>query len=123
MRDTLVHIMGAEWVWLERWKGNSPKALLPAAEFSTVSSIRNRWAEIERDQRGFIAGVTEELLKKIIAYTNLKGNPYRYPLWQILQHLVNHSTYHRGQIITMLRQLGVQPPATDFLVFYDTIAK
>lgn len=123
VRDTLVHIMGAEWIWLERWKGNSPKALLPPAEFPAVSSIRNRWTEIEREQKGFIAGVTEESLKKVIAYTNLKGDPYQYPLWQILQHLVNHSTYHRGQVTTMFRQLGAKPLATDFLVYYDTIAK
>ncbi|MGH8005203.1 MAG: DinB family protein, partial [Limisphaerales bacterium] len=121
--DTLVHIMGAEWIWLERWKGNSPKALLAAAEFPTVSSIRNRWAEVERGQTEFIAGVTGESLKKVIAYTNLKGETYQYPLWQMLQHQVNHSTYHRGQITTMLRQLGAKPVATDFLVYYDMIAK
>lgn len=123
IRDTLVHIMGAEWIWLERWKGNSPKALLAALEFPTVLFIRNRWPEIEQEQRKFIAGATEESLKKVIAYTNLKGVPYQYPLWQMLQHLVNHSTYHRGQITTMLRQLGAEPVATDFLVYYDTIAK
>jgi uncharacterized damage-inducible protein DinB len=123
VRDTLVHIMGAEWIWLERWRGNSPKGLLAASEFPTVSSIRNRWTEIERGQREFITDVTEESLKKVIAYTNLKGDPYQYPLWQMLQHLVNHSTYHRGQVTTMLRQLGAKPVATDILVYYDTASK
>ncbi|MCI0331237.1 MAG: DinB family protein [candidate division Zixibacteria bacterium] len=121
VQDTLVHIMGAEWIWLERWKGVSPKALLPAAEFPTVSSIRNRWKEIEREQKDFVNDVTEESLKTVISYTNLKGVPYKYPLWQILQHLVNHSTYHRGQVTTMLRQLGAKPLATDFLVYYDIL--
>ena len=123
VRDTLVHIMGAEWIWLERWRGNSPKGLLAAPEFPTVSSIRNRWTEIERGQREFITDVTEESLKKVIAYTNLKGDPYQYRLWQMLQHLVNHSTYHRGQITTMLRQLGAKAMPTDFLVFYDMASK
>lgn len=123
VRDTLVHIMGAEWIWLKRWKGSSPKGLLAAPEFPTVLSIRNRWTEAEREQREFVAGVTEESLKKVIGYTNLKGKPYKYPLWQMLQHLVNHSTYHRGQVTTMLRQLGAKPLATDFLAFYDMTSK
>jgi uncharacterized damage-inducible protein DinB len=123
VRDTLVHIMAAEWIWLERWRGNSPKTLLDVSEFPTVSTIRTRWSEIEREQREFISGVTEESLKRVVAYINLKGDPYKYPLWQLLQHLVNHSTYHRGQVTTMLRQLGAQAVATDFLVYYDMIAK
>lgn len=121
VRETLVHIMGAEWIWLERWRGNSPKALLSAAEFPTVSAIANRWAEIERAQRKFVDGLTEDSLVQAVSYVNLKGDPYEYPLWQMLQHLVNHSTYHRGQITTMLRQLGARPVATDLLVFYDTL--
>jgi uncharacterized damage-inducible protein DinB len=123
VRDTLVHIMGAEWIWLERWSGNSPKALLAAAEFPTVSAIRNRWTEIERGQKAFLASATEESLQKVVTYLNLRGERWEYPLWQILQHLVNHSTYHRGQVTTMFRQLGARPVETDFLVYYDTIAK
>ncbi|MCI0406229.1 MAG: DinB family protein [candidate division Zixibacteria bacterium] len=123
VRDTLVHIMAAEWIWLERWRGTSPKALLDASEFPTVPAIRTRWVKVERQQRDFISGITEESLKRVVAYINLRGEPYKYPLWQMLQHLVNHSSYHRGQITTMLRQLGAQPVASDFLVYYDMIAK
>lgn len=123
VRDTLVHIMAAEWIWLERWRGNSPKTLLDVSEFPTVSTIRTRWSEIERQQEEFIAGLTEDSLKRVVSYINLKGDPYEYPLWQMLQHLVNHSTYHRGQVTTMLRQLGTQAVATDFLVYYDMITK
>jgi uncharacterized damage-inducible protein DinB len=52
-------------------------------------------------------------------YQNLKGETWRYPLWQQMHHVVNHSTYHRGQVVTMLRQLGAAAPATDLLVYYD----
>ncbi len=58
VRDTLVHVMAAEWIWLERWMGTSPKALLTASEFPMVSSIRIRWADIEREQKAFLSGVT-----------------------------------------------------------------
>lgn len=123
VQDTLVHIMGAEWLWLERWKGNSPKSILPPTDFPTVSSIRKQWREIQHGQAEFISGVSEESLKKVVAYVNLKGERWAYPLWQMLQHLVNHSTYHRGQITTMLRQLGAKPVATDYLIFHERSSK
>jgi len=119
VQDTLVHIMSAEWIWLKRWMGISPKAMLEPSDFPTISSLRSRWSEIERGQEQFISSATEESLNTIIAYVNTQGETWRYPLWQTLQHVVNHSTYHRGQVTTMLRQLGAEPVATDFLVFYD----
>jgi len=119
VKGTLVHIVGAEWIWLRRWLGTSPKALLDPNEFSSVDQIKNRWEDVEQERNEFIATLTEDSLKKPLAYINLKGQPFSYPLWQCLQHLVNHSTYHRGQVTTLLRQLGAQVKGTDFLVYYD----
>ena len=119
VRDTLVHVMSAERIWLKRWKGTSPKAMLAPSDFRTISPLKARWAKVEREQAQFVSSVTEESLKTIIAYVNTEGETWRYPLWQTMQHVVNHSTYHRGQVTTMLRQLGAEPVATDFLVFYD----
>ncbi|MFQ5797682.1 MAG: DinB family protein [Bacteroidota bacterium] len=120
VRDTLVHVMSAEWIWLKRWKGTSPKAMMAPSDFPTISLLRPRWAEVEHEQAEFVRSITGESLKTIIAYVNTEGETWRYPLWQTMQHVVNHSTYHRGQVTTMLRQLGAEPLATDFLVFYDT---
>ncbi|MGH7645699.1 MAG: DinB family protein [Gemmatimonadales bacterium] len=119
VRDTLAHILGAEWIWLERWQGRSPPALLAAAEFPTVAALNARWAEVEAGQQAFLTALTAEALGRRIAYVNTKGERWEYPLWQMLAHVVNHSTYHRGQVTTMLRQLGAEPVATDLLVFYD----
>jgi len=119
VKGTLVHIVGAEWVWLKRWLGTSPKTLLDPTEFSSVEEIKNRWAAVEQERKEFLSRLTEDSLKKSLAYTNIKGQPFSYPLWQALQHLVNHSTYHRGQVTTLLRQLGAQPRGTDLLVYYD----
>jgi len=119
VKGTLVHIVGGEWIWLRRWLGTSPRALLNPNDFSSVEQIKKRWEEVEQERKEFVANLTEESLQEVLSYTNIKGQPFSYPLWQALQHLVNHSTYHRGQITTMLRQLGAQPVATDFLVFYD----
>jgi uncharacterized damage-inducible protein DinB len=56
-----------------------------------------------------------------VQYVNLHGQTYRYPLWREMYHVVNHSTYHRGQLTTMLRQLAARPIPTDFLVFHDEL--
>lgn len=123
VRDTLAHIMWAEWIWLRRWKGTSPKLVLDPAEFATVTVLWTKWSEVEREQADFVAGLTEESLSTVIEYVNTRGESFSYPLWQMLQHVVNHSTYHRGQITMMLRQLGATPVATDFLVFYDVMSR
>lgn len=119
VRDTLVHLLAGEWIWLQRWQKQSPKAMFDPAEFPDVGSLRKKLAEVESARRDFIQRLTEASLKKIIVYENRKGETWRYPLGYMMQHLVNHSTYHRGQVTTMLRQLGAEPVATDFLVFLD----
>lgn len=123
IRDTLTHILSAEWIWLMRWKGSSPKAMFSPSEFSTLLHLKNRWTEIEKDQTEFVSELTNESLERRITYTNIKGEEWTYPLWQMLRHVVNHSTYHRGQITTLLRQLGAKPISTDLLVFYDMKSK
>jgi uncharacterized damage-inducible protein DinB len=119
IRDTLAHMMSAEWVWLERCRGTSPKEMLPSSSFPTVTAFRERWDEIHRELIELVNTVTEETLNSIISYVNFQGETWKYPLWQIICHVVNHSTYHRGQVITMLRQLGAEPMSTDFLLYYD----
>ena len=119
VRDTLVHILGAEWIWLERWRGVSPPALLPAADFPELESIKARWAEVERERSTFLDQLNEEALARRMAYLNLKRERWEYTLAHMLQHVVNHSTYHRGQIATMLRQLGHAPASTDLLLYMD----
>ena len=119
VRDTLVHMLSAEWIWLERWRGTSPPAMLKAQEFPALAAVKARWAVVERDQSAFIDPLTDEALARRIAYLNTKGERWEYPLGHMLQHVVNHSTYHRGQIATMLRQLGHVPTSTDLLLFLD----
>ena len=123
VRDTLVHLLGGEWVWLERWRGRSPT--MRAAEefapekFPRLSTVQDRWREVETGVREYLAGLKEEALARPVTYTNLKGETWTYPLWRMLLHLVNHQTYHRGQVTTLLRQLGVQPVQIDYLVAHD----
>jgi uncharacterized damage-inducible protein DinB len=118
IRDTLFHICGAEWIWLERWHGRTPTALPNAADYPNLEAVRRRWAEVERDMHDYVASLTPEDLQRVIHTKTLAGVPFAQPLWQCLQHVANHSTYHRGQITTMLRQLGAKPVGTDLIGFY-----
>jgi len=119
VRDTLAHILAAEWIWLERWLGTSPKALLDPADFPTVASLKTRWSEVEANYQAFIGTLSDESLEKVITYTNTRGEVWKYPLAEMIQHVMNHSTYHRGQVTTMLRQLGAEVTPLDLLVFMD----
>ena len=117
IQATLVHIAGAEWIWLRRWHGESPNKLF-TGEFPTVASLRERFQTLDREREAFLAGVSDERLQQPFDYRDLAGNPMRLLLGQSLQHVVNHGTYHRGQVTTMLRQLGATPVSTDMSRFY-----
>lgn len=123
VRDTLAHIWGAEWVWLERFQGRSPAALPDAKEFADVAALKTRWLELEARLLQFVGGLSQADLDREMEYKTLKFGTYRNPLWQSMQHVVNHGSYHRGQITTMLRQLGAQPVLTDLMHFYRERAK
>ena len=117
VRDTLAHIMGAEWLWLERFRGRA--AGLPSGDqFPDLASLRARWAEVERDLLAYVGGLSAADLERSFDYRDTKGNPHTSLLWQTLQHVANHSTYHRGQVTTLLRQLGAKPVGTDLIGFY-----
>ena len=119
VHGTLTHILAAEWIWLKRCEGSSPKALFDPKEFPGLDSLREKWAEVEQDRERLVAAQTDESLGRVVSYTNMRGEQWEYPLGQIMQHVVNHSTYHRGQVIAMLRQLGVAAVMTDFLAYID----
>jgi uncharacterized damage-inducible protein DinB len=118
VRDTLAHICGVEWLWLERWHGRSHNALPPAGEYPNLQALRGRWEEVERDLLDFVASLSPEDPQRIIQHKTTQGVVQSALLWQMLQHLVNHGTYHRGQVATLLRQLGTKPLSTDMIYFY-----
>jgi uncharacterized damage-inducible protein DinB len=119
LRDTLVHTMGAHWLYLERWQGRSPTAMPAGPEFADPPAVRARWDDIERDTRTFVAGVTDARLAEAITYRNFKGEPWTYPLWQQMLHQVNHATQHRSEAAVMLTQFGHSPGLLDLLYFID----
>lgn len=117
IHGTLVHMAGAEWIWFERWKGMSHSRIWTGDDFADVAALRSRWREIETERRELLGNLTEERLRQDLSYKNIKGEPFTLPLVEQMQHVVNHSTLHRGQVVGMIRQLGLQPPAVDLLYY------
>jgi uncharacterized damage-inducible protein DinB len=118
VRDTLAHIMDVEWLYLERWNGRSPSALPSPESYPNHANVVVRWKEIEQDLNHFVAARDSAGLEQRIDYRNTRGDDFSNPLWEMLLHLVNHSTYHRGQVTTLVRQLGTKPVSTDLINFY-----
>ncbi|HVH89186.1 MAG TPA: DinB family protein [Terriglobales bacterium] len=119
LHDTVAHILAAEWIWLERWFGRSPAALPKGSDFAGLDEITHKLHEVRSERKRWFSSLSADALSQTVNYRNLRGHIYGYPLWQQLTHVVNHSTYHRGQVITMLRQLGQEVVSTDFLLLYD----
>ena len=119
VHDTLVHLYSAEWAWYQRWQGTSPAALLSPDQFPDVESLRRAWVEHEARVRAFVNGLDETGVLRTHDYKLLSGAAGSSPLWQMAQHVVNHGSYHRGQVTTMLRQLGAAPAKSmDMIGFY-----
>lgn len=118
VRDTLAHIYGAEWIWLERFHGRSPSALPNTSQFPDVQNLRDAWDELGQRLLAFVEGVTQADLDRILEYKTLRFGVYTNPLWLSMLHVINHGTYHRGQVTTLLRQLGAQPILLDLMHFY-----
>ena len=124
MRDTLVHIVGCEWTWLACWKEPSPssafvtdawtrhKDLFNPKAFPDFAAVQIKWAEVEREQIEFVNGVTDESMRRMLPVRDKQIS-----LAHLMQHLANHSTYHRGQVAFMMRRLDAEPLATDFAMF------
>lgn len=119
VRDTVVHTYSAEWIWYRRWQGESPTALIPGDRFPDVESIRQAWLALEQNVRAHLSSRREADLSTVIEYRLLNGTPGATPFGQMVQHVVNHGSYHRGQVTTLLRQLGASPPESlDLIAFY-----
>jgi uncharacterized damage-inducible protein DinB len=114
---TLTHIFAADRVWLARIHGRPPEVPkgydLPrlSAEWNALLASWSKWA----------AALADESVTERISYKDLKGNPWISPVWQIVLHVVNHGTHHRGQVAGFLRSMGHVPPPLDLIAYYRTL--
>lgn len=118
VRDTLVHLCSAEWNWYLRWNREAPASMFDPLEYPDVSSLRARWAEQEPKLRGFLVSLGDAGVQQRIEYKALNGSSHVSAFWEMFLHVVNHGTYHRGQVQTMFRQLGAPPARSVDLIVY-----
>lgn len=113
--DTVIHMLGAEWVWLSRWTDASPTEFPDATDLTTIDAVRRRWDGVWHEQQAFLAGLSRDAHEQTVSYGLFSGAQDEQLLGELMRHVVNHATYHRGQLTTMLRQLGKTPPSTDYV--------
>ncbi|MFN8447164.1 MAG: DinB family protein [Anaerolineae bacterium] len=118
VQQQVVHTMGAEWLWLQRVRGEQPEPFLQAEDFPTRPAIRARWDEIEAGWRAYVAALTDDQLEQPLVYTSITGGARREQiLWEGLAQIVNHATDHRAQTLALIHQVGGRTLAQDF-IFY-----
>lgn len=120
VNKTLAHIASAEWIWLQRWLGESPSAPPAWAIAGDFAVVRAELTAVETARNAYLGSRVDEDLAREVGYRTLAGAAGSNPLGELMRHVVNHSSYHRGQLATMLRQLGATPPSTDYVLYLRT---
>lgn len=118
--DTLAHIYAADRIWLSRVRAE-PRATFIDPEDRDLTVLQNEWPALQERWKLWLRDFSEGDETREISYKDMKGNPYTQPVWQILLHLVNHGTHHRGQVSGFLRAMGKTPPALDLIAYYRSL--
>jgi len=118
IHGTLVHICAAENTWLQRFTGNPSPKFLKIDDLPKYSDVKAKWEDVEKGMLAYVASLTDAMLQESFSFLTSDGKSVSNLRWHTLQHLVNHGTYHRGQITSLIRQLGGTPVSTDLIAFY-----
>ncbi|MES2429648.1 MAG: DinB family protein [Bacteroidota bacterium] len=121
---TVLHMLDAESIWWQRIK-LAERILVPSENFSgNFVELVSKSLQQSLQWEQWVKDITDNRLQHVFAYQNSKKEQFKQPVYEVLLHLYNHSTYHRGQIVTMLRQLGAENiPQTDFIIYTRTLKK
>ena len=115
LEKTILHMWDAESIWWQRMKLHE-RLMIPSENFkgTTVEAVNGLLSQSALWE-GWVNNVSDNMLEHVFEFRNKKGDQIKMPIWQMLTHIFNHGTYHRGQLVNMLRQLGVKKiPQTDF---------
>jgi len=118
LKGMFAHILGAQIIWLGRFRGESPTRVPGDADFADLDALLARGDAHERDMQQFVEGCSEADLAAMVEYKNTRGDAFNLPLWALLQHVANHSTHHRSEAATMLTLIQGSPPLTDLMVYH-----
>lgn len=117
---TLAHVFAADRIWMARIQGQPPAKFISDAD-RDLTLLNREWPALLDVWRQWAGGLTSENITTAASYKDLKGNPYTTPWWQIVLHVVNHGTHHRGQASGFLRAIGHTPPPLDLMAYYRTL--
>lgn len=117
---TLAHAFAADRVWLGRIQDNPPASFIDDKD-RQLDVLHREWPALHQRWKEWAAPLSDQDVLTKISYKDLKGNAYQTPLWQILLHVVNHATHHRGQVSGFLRTMGHTPPPLDLIAFYRSL--
>jgi uncharacterized damage-inducible protein DinB len=118
--DTLVHVYAADRIWLARVLGEE-RATFIDPEDRDLTLLQTEWPALQQRWKLWLRDFSDGDVSRTISYKDLKGRPYSQPVWQILLHLVNHGTHHRGQVSGFLRAMNQTPPPLDLIAYYRTL--
>lgn len=122
VQSVLLHMLSSETVWLRRWNGDSPSRHLDPNDYPTLTAVKEKWLTVEREMQVFIGRQTDDSLTREISYTNFSGNTYHVPLWQMLMHVPNHETHHRGELAAMFALMQVPHPEEEAIQYFLDIS-
>lgn len=118
IQATLAHVFRADRVWLSRWQGAAPTGWPEDDPLDDLDTLRDRWARVAAERRAWIDTLTEADLERVVAYRNLAGEPLESRVYEMLRHVVNHATYHRGQVTNQIRMVGGTAVPLDLIAWY-----
>jgi uncharacterized damage-inducible protein DinB len=118
VRNTLVHVLSAEWGWLDRCGGPKRGPALRGDDYPTVESLVQRWRVVEGYVRSFLEGLTDADLDQNVEFTNPRGEKRSMRLGELMHHAAVHGVHHRGQAALLLRLLGHSPGNFGMLLYY-----
>jgi uncharacterized damage-inducible protein DinB len=117
VRGTLVHVMAMEELWLARWMGSTDVRIASENDFASLMTLRDHWTSVEEKRQHWFDALPPGSMTQVVRYTTTTGEAYEVPLWKLIQNVLNHSTYHRGQLTVLFRLVGAKPAVTDLLVW------
>jgi uncharacterized damage-inducible protein DinB len=118
IHGTLTHIVGAQQLWVSRWRRTPEETLLQGKDVATLLDLIAIWERVSSDTAEFLASMTDQKVREEFTITNTQGKQFVNTFQEMMLHLINHSSMHRGQVNAMIRQFGIRPPQIDLITYY-----
>ncbi len=115
---TLAHVLHAGTIWWQRFNPDEIEMRSASSSKLSMNELADEIRNLDKKWEEWISEASEEDLRRLLHFTTARGESFHQPIYELLMHLFNHATYHRGQLVTIMRSLGLENiPKTDFIIF------